>query len=291
MVTAPTRIGLAFALTLLVPAVLAVSWFWLVHGGVIADAIASERAATAQSRAIAERIVDEEFQAAARQSTCVIILDDDRRMIGPFAGPPDADPILETAMTGLAEAAANARIAAGDPAGALPLFAHAESARELSAEGALTCAALLAERDPVAGEAALTRAEARFAGTWCDLLPFDLLASLQRARWLASEASAPADDRRAALATALLVQAQRIGAHAIDAVAETMIQVLPELRSDVRFIDMRAAATAAVALAGEPAPGSMANGPAGTVLVPFDEHALAALPQSTVEQTLACAQE
>jgi len=276
----PSRLGLAFALTLALPAAFAGAWVWLTHGGTIERAIANERAIAEQCLAAAAQTLDEELQRGAAQVSFILELGADGRVVAPFAGP-SASILAPPPQVGIAEQAAGARVAAGDREGALPFFAHAAADGSLSADGWLAHAELLAASDLAAAQRALATATAQHADAWCGVLPFTLLAALREATWLRST-NAPDVDRRRELATTMLAAARTVPAPTVEVVTEAMLAALPDLRDDSRLHDLTAAAVAASHFANAPAPTTAQPGPGNSVLVPLANRRLAVLPAPTV---------
>jgi signal transduction histidine kinase len=255
--TAPARLGPLFALTLALPALFTAAWAWLVPGGVVERARAGERRAAELALATAAQALDGELLDAARRLDVVLELDAQRHVVAPFAPAPPADP----AAIGVAEQAAGARLAAGDRDGALPFLAHAHARGELSPEGALRYAMLLAPTDAAAAQRVRADALARHGTTHLGGVPFPLLAALD-----------PPDP--AALAAA----APRVPAEAFAAVARELAPHLPAPQLDA----LRAAAATALRHRDEAAPTAAAPGPDGCVLVPLDERGVAAVPAAVV---------
>ncbi|HEU4420860.1 MAG TPA: histidine kinase dimerization/phospho-acceptor domain-containing protein, partial [Planctomycetota bacterium] len=278
MTLAPSRLGLAFALTLALPAAFAGAWVWLAHGGAIERAIASERATAEQSLATAASVLQEQLHAAAAQAAFALELGPDRLVIGPFAGPSarrQASPVV-----GIAEQAATARLAAGDLDGALPFFAHARDDGSLTADGWLAYAGVLAARDLADGRRALADAMARHGDACCGNLPFALLAALREAAWL-RENDASEAQRLQELGAVMFAAAPAVPAESVPVVADAMKEALPALRSDSRVAEITAAAAAALQLRGSPAPNSVQPGPVRSVLVPLDDNRLGVLSAET----------
>jgi signal transduction histidine kinase len=274
---APSRLGMAFALTLALPAAFAGTWAWLAHGGAIERALASERATAEQCLATALQTLQQELQAAAAQTAFALELGPERRVTGPFAGRPRADGML---AVGIAEQAAGARLAAGDRDGALPFFAHAANDGSLTTDGVLAYADLLAARDLAEGRRFLAEAMARHGGALCGNLPFPLLAALREATWL--QHNPPREEQRLQeLGAAMFAAARCVAAESVPVVVDAMKEALPALCNDPRVHELTAAAAAAVQLRGVPAPASARPGRDGSVLVPLEDNCLGVLPGST----------
>ncbi|HZN40729.1 MAG TPA: HAMP domain-containing sensor histidine kinase [Planctomycetota bacterium] len=281
MTLAPSRLRMAFALTLALPAVFGGAWIWLAHGGAIERAIASERATAEQCLATASSALQEELHAAAAQAAFALELGPDRLVIGPFAGPSarrQASPVVGPKV-GIAEQAATARFAAGDLDGALPFFAHASADGSLTADGWLAYAGVLAARDLAEGRRALADGMARHGDACCGNLPFALLAALREAAWL-HESNASEAQRLQELGAVMFAAARAVPAESVPVVADAMKEALPALRSGC-LPELTAAAAAALQLRGGPAPNSVQPGPARSVLVPLEGNRLGVLSAET----------
>ncbi len=277
MTPAPARLGLLFALTLAVPAAFTVAWAWLLHGGVVARALATERQASEQALATAARALDAELHSTAAQLDLVLLLAEERRVVAPFAAVPTTS--VSTRVPSIAEQAAGSQLAAGDIAAALPFFAHAAADGSLSPEGWLRYADLHARTDRHSADHLLDQALQQHHATFCGPVPFALLAELRRAAW----ADAATTDREPAMQR-LLREVPRVPAAAVEAVAAELIAAIPAFAHDAPLRHLRAAATAALHLRGGPAPDTLSLGPDGSVLVPLADSRLGVVPSVEVKE-------
>ena len=262
---------LLLALTLAVPAAFAAAWVWLLPGGVVAEAAASEQRDRDQALAAAVTACTAALHAAATEHPVALQLDASRRIVGPFATPqgePDA------ARLSIAEQAAGARLTAGDLAGALPLFAHAAGDGSLSPEGSLHYASLLAAHDGAAARRELARATTQHATAQCGGMPFGLLAALTAASWPATPDDATPEQQKARVLE--LVPAAT--AAAVPPLLDAIRKHFPDVPS-ATLEALRAAADAAITHRDTPGAAALPSpGRHGSVLVPRDDGRLAALP-------------
>ncbi|MFO1077610.1 MAG: HAMP domain-containing sensor histidine kinase [Planctomycetota bacterium] len=268
-----SRPGPAFALTLLLPAALALSWAWIEHGGPLARAEANERASAERCRAAAAEFLNEHLASAAAAATCPLRLDDQRRVVGPFAR---ALPTAPPPQPGLAECAAAARFAAGDAAAAREFFAHAANDGTLTPEGTLAYADLLAHDDLAAARRVLDAARARHATAFCGPLPFALLAALGEARWSIPPA------RRAELLAQAIGSARDVLPAALPPAIAALRETIAESADDPRLDELRAAAATASSYAATSAPAAPTPGPFDSMLVPLPDARLAVVPAPAV---------
>lgn len=273
-----TRHAWAFALTLALPATFAAVWAWLEHGGSIDGARASERTHAEQALAVAEQTFTAGLSQAAAHALFGLQLGTDGHVIAPFQ-----DSVLNLAeepAVNIAEQAANARLAAGDRAGALQFFAHAAADHALTPEGYLAYTAPLARSDEQAARAVLAQARELYAETMCDGLPFALLCALQETTWN-RQAGRLADDL---LLAKVQQSAPRVPAAAIPALLFAITSAAPTLRDNPHLLELRAAAATALQFRDRRVPTSPSPGPLGCALVQRDEHRLAAIPAVVLAQ-------
>ncbi len=269
---ARSRIGIWFAATLAVPAVLAGIGLFLHHGGPLRGAIAAEGMRAFEVHRQWLHAAFDELGAHAQDEASPRIelqLDAARRVVGPFReGLAPAMPIGEE------ERRACALFASGDPAAALPCFLRARLAGALSPEGRLLEARALAKTDLSAARDLLAATTFAAADTRCGNLPFVLLARLLEAEW--TDVGDP--DARSAIAGELLRAAQGAAAAAIPTVADAIVAALPELADDERLAALRAAAAVAVQHAHLPLAEGAGAVAGGGVVVSKDDLVFVASP-------------
>ncbi|HEX5052640.1 MAG TPA: HAMP domain-containing sensor histidine kinase [Planctomycetota bacterium] len=280
-----SHLGRAFALTLALPAAFGGTWAWLVHGGAIERALASERLQAEQAVARAADQLQADLVHAAGEPSRQLELDAARVVVGPFEHAPAR--AAAAPSVGLAEQAANARVVAGDAESATPFFARAAANGDLTAEGWLGYVDTLAPTDPEAASEQLAKARSLHRATWCGNLPFLLLAALREAAWAGHVAGWP---RRDVLADEVFAAARTAPADVVPVVADELLAAWPELREDERLEDLSATAAVAVQLAGRAAPTTMQAGPGRSALVPIAT-GLAVVPARTCATLAARARE
>ena len=256
---APARFGLWFGLTLAVPAAFFALWLWLVPGGGIARARADEQRTAGHVLAFAKETLDVEIARHA-EGRIVLQLDEQRRVIAPFA---DAVDTQNTAA--LAEQAALAHLQRGERTEALPYFAHAVDADELTPIGWLRYVDAVGHDDAARARALLQQAIERHAHARCGGLPFVLLVMLHELR-----AFPPAATERSAWFDRFLVLARVTPAAALLAVLDET-----ELGFDSRVYALRAAVTTALRHRHVPAPVDAVRSIDGIYTQPIGDRALA----------------
>jgi signal transduction histidine kinase len=273
-----TRHAWAFALTLALPATFAAVWAWLEHGGSIDGALTSERTHAEQALAVAEQTFTAGLSQAAAHATFALQLGTDGHVIAPFQ---DAVVnVAEAPTVNIAEQAANARLAAGDRAGALQFFAHAAADHALTPEGYLAYAEQLARSEDNAARTVLARAREQYAETRCDGLPFPLLCALREATWT-DKANRIGD---ALLMAEVQASAPKVPAAAIPALLDAISSAAPARRDDPHLLELRAAAATALQFRDRRVPQTPSPGPQDCALVQRDEHSLAAIPAVVMAQ-------
>ncbi|MCR9246401.1 MAG: HAMP domain-containing histidine kinase [bacterium] len=274
----PARIGLAFALTLAVPAALTATWAWLELGGAIATARQQEDRAATQCLTAAGELLDRGLQQGVAHLPFLLELDEAGRIVGPFAAElpdPDTAPAI-----GIAEQTAGARLAARDVTSAIAFFEAARERGELSAMGWIALAREVGASEPQRASDLLQAARKQWRNTPPDPVPFAVLAALTEAQW----ANEPAARERlvreviATLPTALPA--------AVDRTVARTRAAMPEFATDERLTAIAAAARVVLELAGRSAPTAIATDATGDVQLPQPEQRLAVLPNAVVARAL-----
>ena len=266
MAPSPARFGLWFALTLAVPAAFGALWLWLVPGGGIERARADEHRTAMYALTVAAQTLDAELARHAG-SRIPLQLDDQRRVIAPFADAPDTP-----ATASLAEQQALTHQQRGDVAAANPFFEHAVAADQLTPIGWLRYVDAVRTTDPERARALLTQAMERHAQARCGGLPFVLLALLTEAR-----SFPPPPDHRAAWFDRFLVMARLTPAAALQAVLAE-----PETAGDPRRHALQAAVTIALRHRSVPVPEHAQRSVDGIFTMPLgDRRVVAVDPNET----------
>jgi len=270
-----TRIGMALLLALLVPAALTAAWAWLVHGGVIENAEASERASAQRCEDGAVQLLNDALKQAAAASGIKLVIDANRHCIAPFAGGPD---LTVPADLDIAEQAARIHLANNDAAGALPFYANAFERGTLSAEGVLTYADQVRPDDEAKASEVLQAAEEQHAEVWCGPLPFSLLLALHRVR---------AGIDVAVNTLVVLQQTLRIEPATVPAIVAELVTAVPAMRDDARVLELEPAALIRSAFRESATPDRITMLDTGAVVVPLSETELAAVPKATTDTWIA----
>lgn len=255
----PGRTRTTWLLTLVAPAFCIGVWGWLCFGGPAENARTAElREASHCASEARVRMRDELLRAAAGSAPFALVLDGERRVVGPLLGPSGENPDAVPRAWSVAEATARSMLAAGDPAGAVRWFESACGRGVLSAEGLLVFAGVL--EDPAPADELLATAEASHAGSWCGPLPFELLVAMVRLRTGVGDPVA---------AREVFVEAcARLAPTALLAVVE-QVEAEGFLAGDDVLAWLRAAARSAHGLVDGAGPTDVAVGPGGCALVPW----------------------
>lgn len=270
-----TRIGMALLLALLVPTALTAAWGWLVHGGVIENAEASERASAQRCEDTAVALLNDALEQTAAASGIKLLVDANRHCIAPFAGNPT---LKVPAELDIAEQTARIHLANHDEEGALPFYANAFERDTLSPEGVLAYADLIRPHDGAKAAEILRVAAEQDADTWCGPLPFSLLLALHLVR-----AGIDVEGNT----HVALQEALRIAPAAVPAVVAELLAAVPSMHDEALLLALSPAAMVRRSFQDRPTPDRITRLANGAVLVPLTDTQLAAIPAATTNALIA----
>lgn len=250
------------------PAAFCALWLWLVPGGAIERARSDERRVARQVLEFAKSTLDDEL-AQHQEGRVVLQLDDQRRVVAPFADAGDTQH-----APALAEREALAHCQRGERSEALPYFAHAVANDELTPIGWLRYVDAVHDEDATRAKALLQQAIVRHAHARCGGLPFALLAMLHELRQFP-----PVANERDAWFDRFLVLARVTPAPALLAVLDEN-----DLRFDPRSHALRAAVTVALRHRYVPAPAVATRSDDGIYVEPIGDRALAVVDPHVLDE-------